>query len=214
MTHVRHVLLPAMLSAVLLVLPGGSEIRADDTISLALPLACVIGETCFVQNYVDRDATPKWKDYRCGEQTYDGHDGTDIRVPSMDEQRAGVDVLAAAAGTVIGIRDGVADISIRDGSSESIKGRECGNGVVIDHGQGWETQYCHMAKGSLAVKPGDMVTKGQSLGKSGSTGLAGGDHLHFSMLVDGRFVNATEWWDPHWIEDRIMRKLKEAGQSQ
>ena len=58
---------------------------------------------------------------------------------------------------------------------------------------------------------GDDVKKGQTLGASGQTGLAGGDHLHFSMMVNGQFVNATEWWDPHWIEDRVMRKLREAG---
>jgi murein DD-endopeptidase MepM/ murein hydrolase activator NlpD len=52
------------------------------------------------------------------------------------------------------------------------------------------------------------VKTGQTLGASGQTGLAGGDHLHFSMMVNGQFVNATEWWDPHWIEDRIMRKFR------
>jgi murein DD-endopeptidase MepM/ murein hydrolase activator NlpD len=87
-----------------------------------------------------------------------------------------------------------------------------GNAVIVDHGMGVQSLYAHLS--SFAVKAGDSVEKGQVLGASGQTGLAGGDHLHFSMLVDGRFVNATEWWDPHWIEDRIMRKLKEAGQSQ
>jgi murein DD-endopeptidase MepM/ murein hydrolase activator NlpD len=87
-----------------------------------------------------------------------------------------------------------------------------GNTVIVDHGMGVQSLYAHLS--SFAVKAGDTVEKGQTLGASGQTGLAGGDHLHFSMLVDGRFVNATEWWDPHWIEDRIMRKLKEAGQGQ
>jgi murein DD-endopeptidase MepM/ murein hydrolase activator NlpD len=59
----------------------------------------------------------------------------------------------------------------------------------------------------IAVKLGDQVTKGQSLGRSGSTGLAGGDHLHFSMQVDGVQVNPVEWWDDHWIKDRIRTKL-------
>jgi murein DD-endopeptidase MepM/ murein hydrolase activator NlpD len=57
------------------------------------------------------------------------------------------------------------------------------------------------------VKAGDLVKKGQSLGKSGSTGLAGGDHVHFSMQVDGVQVNPIEWWDEHWIKDRILSKL-------
>ena len=58
---------------------------------------------------------------------------------------------------------------------------------------------------------GDAVEKEQELGKSGMTGLAGGDHLHFTMLVNGKMVNPVEWWDPHWIQDRILRKLRMPG---
>ena len=84
-----------------------------------------------------------------------------------------------------------------------------GNCVILDHGMGVQSLYGHMS--SFQVQEGQEVRKGQTIGVTGQTGLAGGDHLHFSMLVNGRFVNATEWWDPHWIEDRVMRKLKEAG---
>jgi murein DD-endopeptidase MepM/ murein hydrolase activator NlpD len=84
-----------------------------------------------------------------------------------------------------------------------------GNAVIVDHGLGVQSLYGHLS--SFAVKDGDDVKKGQTLGNSGQTGLAGGDHLHFSMLVDGQFVNATEWWDQHWMEDRVIRKLREAG---
>jgi murein DD-endopeptidase MepM/ murein hydrolase activator NlpD len=59
----------------------------------------------------------------------------------------------------------------------------------------------------LEVKPGDSVKRGQEIGRSGSTGLAGGDHLHFTVLEDGLPVNPTELWDPHWIHDRIEVKL-------
>jgi murein DD-endopeptidase MepM/ murein hydrolase activator NlpD len=86
-----------------------------------------------------------------------------------------------------------------------------GNTIVVDHGMGVQSLYAHLS--SFAVKEGDQVKKTQQLGASGQTGLAGGDHLHFSMLVNGRFVNATEWWDAHWIEDRILRKLRDAGAS-
>src|SRR5215203_3907251 len=120
----------AMLSSAMLS-QAAAQTRTTDPISLALPLACELGKTCFLQNYVDTDTSPNWKDYRCGEQSYDGHDGTDIRILSMEEQRAGVDVLAAAPGTVTGTRDGVADVSIRDAGAESVKGRECGNGVMV-----------------------------------------------------------------------------------
>jgi len=80
-----------------------------------------------------------------------------------------------------------------------------GNAAVIDHGCGLQTLYGHMA--SLRVKPGDAVKRDQQIGISDSTGLAGGDHLHFTVLVDGIPVNPTEWWDPHWIHDRIEAKL-------
>jgi murein DD-endopeptidase MepM/ murein hydrolase activator NlpD len=80
-----------------------------------------------------------------------------------------------------------------------------GNCVVIDHGMGVQSLYAHLS--SIEVQPGAMVEKDQPLGKSGITGLAGGDHLHFTMLVNGQSVNPIEWWDSHWIQDRVLRKL-------
>jgi murein DD-endopeptidase MepM/ murein hydrolase activator NlpD len=83
-----------------------------------------------------------------------------------------------------------------------------GNCVIIDHGMGVQSLYGHLM--SFDVKVGDKVTRGQQVGRTDSTGLAGGDHLHFTMLVGGRMVNPVEWWDPHWITDRVERKLNEA----
>ena len=84
-----------------------------------------------------------------------------------------------------------------------------GNCVIIDHGLGVQSLYAHMS--SIGVKPGDAVTKGQEIGRTGATGLAGGDHLHFTILLQGVPVNPVEWWDPHWIQDRVFRKIREAG---
>jgi len=86
-----------------------------------------------------------------------------------------------------------------------------GNCVIVDHGMGVQSLYAHLS--SIDVKPGDSVEKEQTLGRSGMTGLAGGDHLHFTMLVNGHMVNPVEWWDAHWIQDRILRKLRAAGAS-
>jgi len=86
-----------------------------------------------------------------------------------------------------------------------------GNCVILDHGMGVQSLYAHLS--SIDVKAGQDVEKEQSLGRSGMTGLAQGDHLHFTMLVNGRMVNPVEWWDSHWIADRILRKLKAAGGS-
>jgi murein DD-endopeptidase MepM/ murein hydrolase activator NlpD len=83
-----------------------------------------------------------------------------------------------------------------------------GNTVIIDHGMGVQSLYGHLS--SIGVAVDAIVDKGQELGRSGMTGMAGGDHLHFTMLVAGRMVNPIEWWDSHWIEDRILRKLRDA----
>ena len=86
-----------------------------------------------------------------------------------------------------------------------------GNCVILDHGMGVQSLYAHLS--SIDVKPGQIVDKEATLGRSGMTGLAGGDHLHFTMLVNGQMVNPVEWWDAHWIEDRILRKLRAVGGS-
>lgn len=80
-----------------------------------------------------------------------------------------------------------------------------GNCVVLDHGYSLQSIYGHMRQ--IDVKEGDMVKKGQKMGIAGSTGLAGGIHVHFSMQIDGVQVNPREWWDEHWIKDRVLSKL-------
>ena len=84
-----------------------------------------------------------------------------------------------------------------------------GNCVIIDHGLGVQSLYAHLS--TIGVKVGDNVTKGQELGRTGVTGLAGGDHLHFTLLVQGVPVNPVEWWDAHWLQDRVNRKIADAG---
>ncbi len=80
-----------------------------------------------------------------------------------------------------------------------------GNTVVLDHGCGLFSMYSHLSQVSANV--GQLLEKGEKLGFSGSTGLAGGDHLHFSILVGGTYVNPIEWWDPHWLKDNVEEKL-------
>jgi murein DD-endopeptidase MepM/ murein hydrolase activator NlpD len=80
-----------------------------------------------------------------------------------------------------------------------------GNCIVVDHGYGLQSIYGHLRQ--IDAKVGDTVQKGQHMGIEGKTGLAGGVHLHFSMQVDGVQVNPREWWDEHWIQDRVMSKL-------
>ncbi len=80
-----------------------------------------------------------------------------------------------------------------------------GNAVVIDHGFGLMSLYGHLS--SIDVEEGQSVETGQIVGRSGQTGLAGGDHLHFTVLLHGMAVNPVEWWDAGWIRDRLARKL-------
>jgi murein DD-endopeptidase MepM/ murein hydrolase activator NlpD len=83
-----------------------------------------------------------------------------------------------------------------------------GNAVVIDHGYGLMSLYGHLA--SIDVAEGQKVARGETVGLTGETGLAGGDHLHFTILLQGLPVNPREWWDAHWIRDRLKSKLGEA----
>lgn len=81
-----------------------------------------------------------------------------------------------------------------------------GNTVIIDHGQGISSLYAHLS--SMAVSAGQQVMRGVAIGNTGATGFAGGDHLHFSVMVGGVFVNPIEWWDSHWIQDNVASKLE------
>lgn len=171
----------AVCTAAILLSSIGVAGEAAKPIELGLPLKCRFGVTCFVQQYFDHDPGPGAKDYRCGVKVYDGHDGTDLRVATIAEQRRGIQVVAAASGTVEGVRDGLDDISVAVAGAASVKDRECGNGVLIGHRDGWKTQYCHMAKGSVRVKSGDTIAAGTPLGLVGESGDAAFPHLHLSV---------------------------------
>ena len=179
-----------------LCLVAAIDAKAEEAISLALPIKCQPGVSCFFQNYVDHDASDKVRDYRCGGRSYDGHDGTDIRIRNLEIQRQGVEVLAAAPGRVIGGRNDMEDVSIRTAGKAAIAGKECGNGVLIEHEGGWRTQYCHMAKGSVRVKPGDQLTTGQPIGLVGLSGDTEFFHLHFTVRYRGKAVDPFAYGAP------------------
>jgi murein DD-endopeptidase MepM/ murein hydrolase activator NlpD len=84
-----------------------------------------------------------------------------------------------------------------------------GNCVILDHGMGLQSLYAHLS--SIEVAAGELVERDHRLGRSGATGLAGGDHLHFTMLLGGNAVTPIDWWSPQWIQDRVLRKLIDAG---
>lgn len=156
---------------------------------LGLPIDCTLGDTCYIQQYVDRDASQGARDFTCGTLSYDGHKGTDFALPTLAAMRAGVNVIASAPGLVRGVRDGVEDRVYGPENADAVKGRECGNGVVLVHEDGWETQYCHMKQGSVRVRPGDRVMRGDVLGQVGISGKAQFPHVHLSVRRDGAVVD-------------------------
>jgi murein DD-endopeptidase MepM/ murein hydrolase activator NlpD len=80
-----------------------------------------------------------------------------------------------------------------------------GNTVVLDHGLGLFSLYGHLSE--MSVTAGQTVARGDTVGKTGDTGLAAGDHLHFSVMIHGVHVDPVEWWDAHWIQDHVESRL-------
>lgn len=158
-------------------------------LELISPIQCSVGVDCVVQHYVDRDPGPGSADFRCGSQTNDGHDGTDFRVPTLRRMTSGVAVVAAAGGVVARVRDEMPDQSVVEAGAASVEDRECGNGLLIEHADGWATQYCHMKRGSLRVKAGDRVAAGTVLGEVGLSGETEFPHLHFTVRKDEQTVD-------------------------
>ncbi len=157
--------------------------------SLAFPLDCTLDDTCFIQNLVDNDPNAGISDFACGVLTYDGHKGTDFALLSLADQAAGVTVFAAAGGTILGVRDDMVDVLQVGTDAPDVSNRECGNGVVIRHEDGFETQYCHMAQGSVLVKSGEVVTAGTPLGQVGLSGNTQFPHLHIAVRKDGKIID-------------------------
>ena len=158
-------------------------------ITLQPPIDCDLSKICYIQQYVDRDPSESFTDYQCAGQSYNGHKGTDFAIPSIADIENGIAVLAAADGIVEGIRDGMADIKYTDDIANQVKGRECGNGVQINHGHGWVTQYCHLKQGSVSVKTGQSIAVGDQIGEVGISGRAAFPHVHLSVRKDGEVVD-------------------------
>ena len=183
-TPIRAGIFPALLLALAPAAQG-----QDGAPTLQQPIDCTLGDTCFIQNYVDTDPGPDYRDFTCAALSYDGHKGTDFALPSLAAMEAGVDVYAAAPGVVRGLRDGMIDRLYTPEEDARIDGRDCGNGMVLDHGNGWQTQYCHMKQGSVTVAKGDRVEAGQVLGQVGISGRSQFPHLHISVRKDGEVVD-------------------------
>jgi len=155
--------------------------------TLEVPMRCAIGQNCLIQKLFDLDPGPARRDYRCGTLTTNGHDGVDIRLRNRAAMARGIQVVAAAAGTVLRTRDGEPDRDVR--SFGVADDRQAGNGVVIDHGGGWQTQYSHLRRGSIRVKPGQHVRVGDPIGLVGMSGNTEYPHMHFTVRHGGKPID-------------------------
>lgn len=170
---------------------GAAQTATADPVFVQ-PVDCDLGETCYIQYLVDRDPTDAVQDFACGSLSYDGHKGTDFALLSLNQMAEGVDVLAAAPGVVRGIRDSMADQIYGPQNADDVAGRECGNGLVIDHGGGWVSQYCHLKQGSLTVQPGQRVAANHVLGDIGLSGKTQFPHLHISVRYQDEVIDPFE----------------------
>ena len=179
-------------------LSGSGHAGAGDSVrppqGLTLPLKCNLAENCWVTGYVDLDpAKGSVQDAGCGHRSKDGQQDTHFGLPDesyLSEGDWGVKVLAVADGTVTALRDGVRDRLV-DGPRDEywIKDKPCGNGLVIDHGQGFKSYYCHLRKASFKVQQGDVVQQGQHLGFVGESGQTSAIHLAYKLTYNGEVVD-------------------------
>ncbi|GAB5390204.1 MAG: M23 family metallopeptidase [Alphaproteobacteria bacterium] len=174
-----------------------------------VPVDCQLGQDCWFMKYADTDPRPNQKqDYRCGHMVTDDHSGTDFAVTDMSRLASGVGVLAAADGEVMRIRTSMKDGPYRpEGPPEGAEERGCGNYVILHHGKGLNTHYCHLKWGSIVVKPGDKVRQGDQIALMGYTGLTAHPHLHFGVEMRGRVIDPmtglfTDNLDPQRCRDQ------------
>ncbi len=181
------------------------------------PVDCTPGLTCFIEDYVDNDPGQGAKDFTCGLNTRDAHKGTDIALFSFDDVARGVSVRAAADGVVRRTRDEMPDDRLMRGVTDQTA---CGNAVLIAHGNGYETLYCHLRLGSVTVAPGQTVAAGDPLGLIGLSGQTTHPHLHMTVYRNGAVVDpfrpeatgscgglaqATLWTDPPVYHRTLLR---------
>lgn len=147
------------------------------SLELSLPVEGELGKDVYIINYVDHESdSGAIRDYMCGRQTYDGHDGTDFAVKSFRHMDSGVHVIAAAPGRVVAVVDTLYDRNKRVDRSLGF-----GNYVAVELPGGYILYYAHLKRSSARVKVGESVKTGQRLGLIGSSGTSEDPHLHFEV---------------------------------
>lgn len=185
-----------LLAVLACAMAGGAGTATNIGLLTFYPQAGVLGQDLFVNNFVDLDPGPGVRDYACGSQTYDGHNGLDSDIRSFREMDIGVPVFAALDGKVISVQDGFFDRE--HGRTTS----RFDNHVVLEHGPGRFTIYGHLRKG-IELRRGYRVVAGQQIGWTASSGNSTWPHLHFTYKVDGEvtepFAGPCRPGPSHWV---------------
>jgi hypothetical protein len=153
-----------------------------------MPVDCEYGKDCWLVHTVNHGTSTAEADSYCRARTYGAHRGTDFGVKDMDDIRAGVDILAAQKGRILRTIDQYDDYADLEFNPNAVA-YNCGNEVFIDHGNGWQTQYCHLKKGSVKVRGGQRVEQGEVIAQMGSSGNSKSPHLHLNIFYKGQYVD-------------------------
>lgn len=176
----------------LITLFSNNNAYAQKTPQFTLPIDCTLGETCWIANYVDVNPDETiHQDFMCNAKTYEGHKGTDFALKNRTAMKEGVNVLAAADGTILRVRDGENDDIKPEALLYAIKAanKDCGNGVIINHDNGLQTFYCHLKKDSIIVKPKQNIKTGDIIGQVGQSGFSEFPHLHFAVIWENGHID-------------------------
>lgn len=156
---------------------------------LNMPIDCDYGVNCYIQNYVDLNSSNSYVDYNCGFLSYDYHKGTDFRLLDYQQMTTGIKVIVAAEGIVKAIRNNEDDFVFIKYGQPSVQDKECGNGIVVAHQNGYATQYCHLLKNSIIVKVGQKIKVGDKIGYVGMSGHTEFPHLHLSVTKNDEIID-------------------------
>jgi murein DD-endopeptidase MepM/ murein hydrolase activator NlpD len=184
-----------------------STVNVKPTLGFIAPLRGELNRDFYYTNYVDVQSDAGVRDFQCGLKTYDGHAGTDIVLPSFARMDQGVDIVAAAAGTVSFVQDGQPDRN-----KSWTPGGGYANHVIVDHRDGFRSYYAHMMRNSIRVSAGQPVQAGTVLGQVGSSGTSDMPHLHIEFRLHGAPVEVhtgscgpsfTHWAAPPPYQDEL-----------
>ena len=165
---------------------------AEQDFKIRFPARCEYGVDCWLLNTPDTNpANEKNSDSVCGPRSYDGHKGVDFAIRDTVEMEKGVDVVSVAKGKVLRFRDGEEDAFRGEQAKTALNdaNRNCGNGVIIDHENGWLSQYCHLKNGSIVVDNGQNVMPSQKIAEIGLSGISDHPHIHLTLIRKGKIID-------------------------